>query len=98
MNRDTLTTILERVNFFSRRARLDFEEEGEEESESEDEEKNLNTEQTFKENECKICLTNPPNVLFCNFGHIAICVECDKVKSLKDCPMCKTETTIKRTI
>ena len=68
------------------------------EEESQEEEPRINTEKTFKENECVICLTNPPNVLFCNCGHIAICVECDIVKSLKDCPMCKTETTIKRTL
>ena len=71
---------------------------GEIEEEIEEEEGKINKEKTFKEDECVICLTNPPNVLFCNCGHIAICVECDKVKSLKDCPMCKTETTIKRTL
>ena len=38
----------------------------ESEEESEEEEPKINTEQTFKENECVICLTNPPNVLFCN--------------------------------
>ena len=53
------------------------------EEDSQEEEPKINAEQTFKEDECVICLTNPPNVLFCNFGHIAICVECDKVKSLK---------------
>ena len=58
----------------------------------------INNEKLFKSGECVICLTNPSNVLFCNCGHIDICTECDKVKSLKDCPMCKTETTIKRTI
>ena len=30
----------------------------------------INTELTFKSDECLICLTNPPNVLFCNCGHI----------------------------
>ena len=29
---------------------------------------------------------------------IAICVECDEVKSLNTCPVCKTETRIKRNI
>ena len=58
----------------------------------------INTTQSFKSDECVICLTNPPNVLFCNCEHIAICVECDKVKSLKICPVCTTENIIKRTI
>ena len=65
---------------------------------SEEKEPSINTVQTFESDECVICLTNPPNVLFCNCGHIAICVECDKVKSLKNCPVCKIETTIKRTL
>ena len=79
-------------------------EENEEDSEySEDEEieeeiKQINTKQTFKSVECVICLINPPNVLFCNCGHLCLCEECNKVKSLKDCPICKTENTIKRTI
>ena len=59
----------------------------------------INAEQTFKEDECVICLTNPPNILFCNCGHIAICIECNKTgESLGNCPVCKTENTIKRII
>ena len=58
----------------------------------------INTLQTFKSNECVICLTNLPNVLFCNCGHMCICEECDSVKSLETCPVCKTENTIKRII
>ena len=58
----------------------------------------INADQTFKPYECVICLTNPPNVLFCNCRHIAICSKYDKKKSLENCPVCKTETTIKRTI
>ena len=69
-----------------------------EEENDEKEIKQINTEQTFKLLECVICLTNPPNVLCCNCGHLCICIECDKVKSLKECPVCKTETTIKRKI
>ena len=73
----------------------------ESEGEIEEEEPKINTEQTFKSDECVICLTNPPNVLFCNCGHIAICVECDVVKGFYVCSVCpiyKTENTIKRTI
>ena len=42
--------------------------------------------------------TNSSNILYCNCGHIPICVECEEVKSLGYCPICKTENTIKRTI
>ena len=58
----------------------------------------INADQTFKSDKCVICLTNLPNVLFCNCRHIAICVECDKMKSLETCPVCKTENMIKQTI
>ena len=54
----------------------------------------IHLEKSLKSSECVICLTNPPNVLFCNCGHIPICVECDKVKGLDVCPICKTETIL----
>ena len=57
----------------------------------------INTDKAFKSDECVICITNPPNVLFCNCGHLCLCKECDKVKSLEICPICKTKNTIKRT-
>ena len=62
------------------------------------EKKIINTTQTFKSDECVICLTNLPNILFCNCGHLCLCMEWGKVKSLSICPICKTENTIKRTI
>ena len=53
----------------------------------------INLEKSFKSSECVLCLTNPPNVLFCNCGHI-----CDEVKGLDVCPVCKNENYIKRMI
>ena len=53
----------------------------------EEEEATINAGKTFKSDKCVIGITNTPNVLFCNCGHIAICVECDKVKSLNTCPV-----------
>ena len=64
----------------------------------ENQKERINTEKYFKSNECVICLTNPSNVLFCNCGHIAICIECDKTKGLDVCPVCKNENYIKRMI
>ena len=58
--------------------------------------KPINSIQTFKSEECVICLTNPPKVLFCNCGHLCLCVECNKMKTLKTCPVCKTENEIIR--
>ena len=63
-----------------------------------DDEKIINSSQSFKSDECVICLTNPPHVLFCNCGHMCICGECgNKIKN-KECPICKTENTIIRVI
>ena len=62
-------------------------------------EKIINVENFFKEDECVICLTNPPNILFCNCGHVALCEECSKTgESLENYPICKTEKTNLRVI
>ena len=74
------------------------EENEENEEEEEEEEQIINAENFFKSDECVICLTNSPNVLFCNCGHIPICAECDETKSLNICPVCKTNNSIKRII
>ena len=56
----------------------------------------INSIQTFKSDECVICQTNQPIILFCNCGHIPICIECNKMKTLRTCPVCKTENEIIR--
>ena len=66
--------------------------------EEEEEEQIINTIKSFKSDECVICLTNPTNVLFCNCRHICICDECNKMKPLDICPICKTRNFIKRII
>ena len=58
----------------------------------------INPSKIFKSEECVICLSNPSKVLFCNCGHLCLCVECYKIKSLSVCPVCKTENTILRVI
>ena len=73
------------------------EEESEEESEQEsEEEKIINTSKSFKSDECVICLTEPPNVLFCNCGHMCLCAECSKIECFEECPICKTEKKKKK--
>ena len=56
----------------------------------------INSTQTFNSKECIICLTNPPQVLFCNCGHLCYCSECEKLKTSNKCPICKTENEIIR--
>ena len=60
------------------------------------EDKIINSTQTFKSEECIICLTNPPQVLFCNCGHLCCCSECEKLKTSNKCPICKIENEIIR--
>ena len=56
----------------------------------------VNGSETFKANECVVCLTNLPNVLFCNCGHLCLCLECNRIKICNKCPICKTENEIIR--
>ena len=63
-----------------------------------EETKIINPSKIFKSEECIICLENQPIILFCNCGHIPICTECYKLKTLSTCPICKTENEIIRTL
>ena len=56
----------------------------------------INLFKIFKSEECIICLTNQPNVLFCNCGHVSYCLNCYKIKSFFVCPICKTDNEIIR--
>ena len=58
----------------------------------------INIDKTFKTEECVICLSTKPNVLFCNCGHTCICNECNKIKKLDACPVCRTKNTTLRII
>ena len=58
----------------------------------------INGVKSFKSNGYVLCLTNPPNVLFCNCGHLCICSVCDEIKQLDICIICKTNNPIKRMI
>ena len=41
----------------------------------------INLFKIFKSDECIICMTNEPNILFCNCGHVSYCLNCYKIKS-----------------
>ena len=80
---------------------FDIEDEPEQEPEEEyiqNEARIINSSQSFKSDECVICLTNPPNVLFCNCGHLCLCSECERKKLSNKCPICKTENEIIRSL
>ena len=48
--------------------------------------KKINKNKTYK---IKECLTNSPNVLFCNCGHICLCEKCSEIECFDTCPICK---------
>ena len=80
--------------------RFDIEDEEEPEEEPEEPEyiQNetpiINSSLSFKSNECVICLTNPPNVLFCNCGHLCLCLECERKKILINARFVKQKTRL----
>ena len=49
----------------------------------------INTNKTFKTEECLICVENEPNVLFCGCGHLCVCEECIRYYESYKCPVCK---------
>ena len=61
-----------------------------------EEPKVINLFKIFKSETCIICLTNKPNILFCNCGHVSYCLNCYKIKSFFVCPICKTDNKIIR--
>ena len=56
----------------------------------------INLFKIFKSDECIICMTNKPNIIFCNCGHQCYCVKCYKIKTPSTCPICKTDNEIIR--
>ena len=61
-----------------------------------EEPKIINLFKIFKSDECIVCMTNKPSVLFCNCGHVSYCLNCYKIKSFFVCPICKTDNEIIR--
>ena len=57
----------------------------------EKEELSINDFETFKLEQCVICLEEEPKVLFCNCGHLCICEKC-LVHRYDNCPVVKRKT------
>ena len=57
-------------------------------------EENTNENKTFLTEECAICISKKPNVLFCNCGHLCICSDCfENIQQIEKtpCVVCKEE-------
>ena len=69
-------------------------EDDEDEEDDEDDEPPKPIEESFRTDNC-ICLDKEPNILFTDCNHICMCLECAKIKSLDNCPYCRTEISKK---
>ena len=51
--------------------------------------------ETYRQDQCVVCLESKPNILYLDCMHIAICDSCDHVKrtarARKNCDVCRTE-------
>ena len=45
--------------------------------------------------ECVICLSNKPDILFTNCLHHCVCFECEKITLIERCPYCKNIIAMK---
>ena len=48
---------------------------------------------TYKTEECVICFSSPPNVVYPDCGHILTCESCEQQKEINICPTCRTKVT-----
>ena len=45
--------------------------------------------------ECVICLSNKPDILFAHCLHHCVCLECEKIAPFERCPYCKSIIAMK---
>ena len=45
--------------------------------------------------ECVICLSNKPDILFINCLHHCVCLECETINPFESCPYCKNKISMK---
>ena len=47
------------------------------------------TDNTIKEEECVVCYTNKPNIIYTDCYHLCVCSNCDEEGKLVNCPLCR---------
>ena len=72
------------------------------ESESEDDEAEEDEDTTpvaiskpFHYDQCVVCLSKKPELLFVNCLHRCVCIECEETNPFRRCPSCRTHISIK---
>ena len=49
----------------------------------------------FNSDQCVVCLTNKPELLFMNCLHRCVCLKCEETNPFHKCPFCRTDISIK---
>ena len=69
------------------------------EYENEDEEEEDTTpvaiSKPFHSDQCVVCLSKKPELLFVNCLHRCVCMECEETNPFHRCPSCRTHISIK---
>ena len=67
--------------------------------ESEDEvlenENHITVKKPFVSDQCVVCLSNKPNLIFIKCLHCCVCLECEKRRPFNKCPSCRTNILMK---
>ena len=72
----------------------EVEDESEEEKEEEEEEQSK-VSRSFKTDQCVVCLSKEPRILFFNCLHYCVCSECEEANPFRKCPSCRTRIETK---
>ena len=67
----------------------------ESEDELEEDKTHITVSKPFKSDECVICLTNKPDLIFINCLHCCVCLKCERRKPFNRCPSCRTDISMK---
>ena len=76
---------------------VEYESEDEEDEEEEDDEDTtpVAISKPFHSDQCVVCLSKKPELLFVNCLHCCVCLECEETNPFRRCPSCRTHISIK---
>ena len=74
---------------------LELEDELESEDELEEDKAPVAVSEPFNSDQCVVCLSEKPELLFINCLHRCVCLKCEETSPLRRCPSCRTDISIK---
>ena len=83
-----------RADYYKEEVEQESEAEDESEVEDEPEEEEIEEDpfavsKPFKTDQCVVCLSKEPSVLFLECLHYCVCLECEEAKPFRKCPSCR---------